>query len=132
MGCANPISLGINTIGEIIFQLPHGPPEHDYQLFLYVDVYDDSDGITQFSIETPVVVIPDENKLNELIENFLAPNNSEFLDTFRNASVQTTSTFILSLIAMINAQTAQSNQTNGSNNVILINIFCDVKFNLFH
>lgn len=115
--------MGKNTLGSVTFQLPHGPEEDNYKIFVYVDVYDDSDGITRFDIPNQVVVEPNEDKINQLIENFLAPNNSEFIDTFKNASVQTTSTFILSLTAMINNQPV-TNYTNGSNFVRLkIKIF---------
>lgn len=118
MGNANPISLGKNSLGVNVFQLPHGPKDDDYKITIFIDIYDDSDGITTFVIEELVIVEPNEDKINQLIENFLAPNNSDFLDAFKNASIQTTSTFILSLTAMINNQPV-INSTNGSNSVII-------------
>lgn len=108
--------MGKNQKGISTFQLPHGPKDDDYKITIFVDIYDDSDGISRFIIEEPIIVEPNEEKINLLIENFLAPNNSHFLEAFKNASVQTTSTFVMSLTAMINNQPVL-NTTNGTNNV---------------
>ncbi len=111
--------MGINKKGKLIFQLPSGPKDHDFQITLYVAVYDDSDGITKYVIPDPVVVTPDYDALNELVDSFISPNNTEFIDSFVNRStVASLSTFMMSLISMVNEQTI-SNSTNGSNSVKL-------------
>jgi len=117
LGCSNPISLGINKKGNLTFQLPSGPKDHDYQIILYVDVFDDSDGVTQYVIPETVVVAPNQDALNQLVESFIAPNNTEFIESFVNSStIVTISTFMMSLNVMVAEQTLV-NSTNGSNSV---------------
>ncbi len=121
-GSQNPISLGKNFKGATEFQLPHGPREDGYRISIYVDIYDDSDGKTRYYFEEAVIVTPDQEKLNRLIEEFIDPNNTEFIDSFKNATIKSTSAFILSLTAMVNFPITNSIEyANGSNETNSVN-----------
>lgn len=100
-------------------------------------VTDDSDGSTLCNIETPVVVIPNNDIIMQLAESFLNENpvnlsshnltfNSSsqetslsLVDTLKNSDLETVSTFIMIFTTMLNSQTVMSsNSSNVTNSTI--------------
>ena len=114
------------------FKLPNGAKEDGYQVYLFVHVTDDSDGYAIYNIETPVVVLPNNDIILQLAESFLNENpvnlsshnltfNSSLqentlslVDTLKNSDVQTVSTFIMIFTTMLNSVTSVSSNSSNS------------------
>ena len=69
-GITTPISLDQNSNGNSAFQLPSGPESDSYQISLYVNVMDDSDGVTQYNVPMNAVVKPNNDLVNNLAKCF--------------------------------------------------------------
>lgn len=112
------------------FKLPHGPKEENYEIHLYVQITDDSDGYFEYHISTPVIVLPNDELIQKFTAAFLEDNSNstsnsstknEFLEELRNSDVSTVTTFIMSYTTIINSQFSlgTSNSSNSSNSVNL-------------
>lgn len=108
--------------------MPHGPKDDNYQIYLYVLITDDSDGVYQYYLSTPVTVLPNDMLIQKFTDAFLEDSSSnstsnstnQFLEELKNSDVATVSTFISSFNSIINSQIylESSNNSNNSNNVI--------------
>jgi hypothetical protein len=120
-GITNPISIDQNSNGNSAFQLPSGPESDSYKISLYVNVMDDSDGVTQYNIPTNAVVKPNNDLVNSLASSFIDSNsdsaNNNLIQTLTKGSVQSTATFVNSFALMLDSQT----NTNLSDKVIILN-----------
>jgi len=50
-------------------QLPQGPQSDSYQIYLSVNIVDDTNGVTTYSLPSPVVVLPNTNLLSDPSSN---------------------------------------------------------------
>ena len=70
-GNENQISLNYNSYGQLIIQLPQGPPTDAYRLYLSVSIIDDMGGFYIYNISIPVTVFP-----NDILANSFATRTS--------------------------------------------------------
>lgn len=63
------MSLGYDSVGQIEFELPLGPAFDEYKMYLYVEVIDNDDGSTRFSLETAVVVEENTDLMDGLMNS---------------------------------------------------------------
>ena len=121
-GITTPISLDQNSNGNSAFQLPSGPESDSYQISLYVNVMDDSDGVTQYNVPTNAVVKPNNDLVNNLAGSLVDSNSgaasNNLIQTLTKGSVQSAATFVNSFAVMLDAQT----NTNLSNSVFILNL----------
>lgn len=119
MGNSNPIILDKNTNGISSFQLPSGPQEDSYKISLFVQIIDDSDGITEHLILTPVIVKQNDQLVNNLANNLLNSNTNDtnMKNNLINGDLLTTSSFITSFVSILDDQKALNNSLNGTNSV---------------
>ena len=108
------------------FQLPHGSEMDDYQIYLFVHIIDDSDGIFEYNVPTTLKIMPNPDLIQQLTAEFinsLSPNSTSdsnstepsFIDTLKAQGVATVTTFIMSFTAMINSQALPASNTSFSN-----------------
>lgn len=133
LGNSIPILLDKISSGVSTFQLPNGPQEDSYKIQIYVEVLDDSDGITEFVLSNTVIVEPNDEIFTNLSNDLLNLNDqsSSLLNNLKNDSVQSTTTFISCFVSMIdlsstviltNQSTNLSNSTITNIQVILYNL----------
>jgi len=63
------MSISYNSLGVGNLQLPQGPQSDSYQIYLSVNIFDDTNGVTTFSLPSPVVVLPNTNLLSDPSSN---------------------------------------------------------------
>jgi hypothetical protein len=101
----NPIYLGQSLSGEVTFQLPPGIESNSYNLSLYVNISDESDGFTQYNISDQVRVEPNNTWIDNLSQNIL--DSSSWLISFlKNGSFQSVVSFMNSFAFMLNSQSS--------------------------
>jgi hypothetical protein len=104
-GNLNPIYLGQSLSGEVTFQLPPGIESNSYNLSLYVNISDESDGFTQYNISDQVRVEPNNTWIDNLSQNIL--DSSSWLISFlKNGSFQSVVSFMNSFAFMLNSQSS--------------------------
>lgn len=106
----NPVLLEKTPNGTSTFQLPNGPIDDSYQISLFVNIIDDSDGVSKFSIQTQIIVKPNVALIDSLSTKLLSTNNTAYLNELKNASVQYTTTFITSFTLTLDNQITESNK----------------------
>ena len=82
--------LSYNSIGQISTHLPPGQSTYSYNISLSVNIIDDTDGITVYSLPYPVTVYADNNLTYSIIES-LIDTNANMINT------QTTNQIMLEL-----------------------------------
>ncbi len=121
----NPFSIGYNSNGILKFQLPQGPTYDSYNLYLFVNVIDNNNGVTVYNLSTPVKVLSNSNVLFDLVKNVMIKNLSlDFVNTIYNGNIQSSSQLITNLISTLNIQSETTQ--NGSV------IFFQIVFNKFY
>jgi hypothetical protein len=68
-GNTNPLSINYNSLGIGNLQLPQGPQSDSYHIYLSVNIFDDTNGVTTYSLSNPVVVLPNTNLLSDSSTN---------------------------------------------------------------
>lgn len=117
-----------NINGTSSFQLPSGPESNFYQLNLYVNIIDDSDGITQYNMPSFVIVKPDNDMFNNFTNSLLGSDIESLTKSLIAGNLKSATAFINSFTLMLDSQTV----TNNTDTVFyyLFNyIYCISKFN---
>lgn len=122
LGNSNPIFLDQISFGVSRFQLPNGPQADAYKIQIYVQILDDSDGITEFRLPNSLIVKPNNNLVNNLSNDLLNSNNdqnSSLISNLKTGNIQTTTTFISSFVSMLDSSSisASANQSTNSSNL---------------
>ncbi|RNA19749.1 polycystic kidney disease 1-like 2 [Brachionus plicatilis] len=110
---SSPIALSYNQNGLLVTQLPQGLYSDGYKMHLFVQIIDDSDAITIYEIENPVVVEVRQDILlgltNQLVND---PENSEFFKQIKSGDLHQASANIISMSLLLREQTenAENNQ----------------------
>jgi len=97
--------LGESLSGEATFQLPPGLESNSYNLSLYVNIIDESDGNTQYNIADQVRVEPNNASINSLSQNIL-DGSSWLISRLKNGSLQSVVSFINSFAFMLNSRSS--------------------------
>ena len=104
------------------FQLPNGPQDDSYKIQIYVEIFDDSDGLTQFNIQNSLIVKPNDELINSLSNDLLNSTNSLLINNLKNGNLQSTTLFISSFTSMLDSSSLSSdNSTNSTNNNVNLN-----------
>lgn len=103
-------------------QLPQGPDTDSYRQYIFVNIIDDSNGITVYYIETPIVVMPNDELTIQLI-NSIANNdvNSQLMIDLNSGNMNVISKNVMALSSVFNTQsftqnTSLSPSSNEDNN----------------
>jgi hypothetical protein len=122
LGNLNPILLNNTSSGVSSFQLPNGPKDDSYKMQIYVEIIDDSDGLTQFRIQNNIIVQPNDQLINNLSNDLLNSTSSSLINNLKNGDLQSTTSFISSFTSMLDSSTSSNspNSTNSTNNVVIL------------
>jgi hypothetical protein len=120
-GNLNPIALNYNSQGTLSIQLPQGPETDSYKIYLYVNVIDDSLGITVFNITNPIQVMPNQNLADNLLADFLSNDpSSPFLSNLQSGNLNTISKTIIGIATVFNIENSVNLIENNMTSVIRI------------
>jgi hypothetical protein len=116
----NPIALNYNQNGILDIQLPQGPTTDSYRQYIFVNIIDDSNGIAVFTIDTPVVVTPNDALVSQLLDSLLSSSDvsSQFMLNLNSGNLNLISKNIIGLSSVLNTQQQMtSTSDNTSSNV---------------
>jgi hypothetical protein len=115
----------------------------DYQIYIYVHIIDDSDGIYEYNIPTQLTVLPNQNLIDEITReliNSIDSNSSSaiesnstqssFIETLKSYGTTNVTTFLMSFTAMLNLEPVITSNSSGnnSNNVLFLFLFNKKKY----
>lgn len=108
--------LDKNNYGLSKFQLPSGPKDDSYKITLYVDIIDDSDGIMTFELVTKCIVKPNQQIINNYVNNLLSDTNKQELkNQLQTNGIKQTVSFITSLTSILENNQIDNTKTNITN-----------------
>jgi hypothetical protein len=127
-GNQNPIALNFNSNGVLSIQLPQGPDTDSYNIYLFVNVIDDSLGTTVYNLPNPVQVKPNENLANELLGDILSNDpRSPFLSNLQSGNLNTIAKTIIGIASVFNIEQPSNSTAINSTNVIKQSILLSFK-----
>jgi len=103
----------------ISVQLPQGPEYDSYRIYLFVNIIDDSGGITVYKLVNPIYVYPNKEATDQVINEILDNNPRSLIVTNLNSgNLKTVTNFVSVLSTQINMQNmiTPSSSVNQSNN----------------
>lgn len=110
-----------NPEGMISVQLPQGPDYDSFKIYLFVNIIDDSGGITVYKLLNPVYVYPNEEATYRVVNEILENNPRSLIVTNLNSgNLKTVTNFVSILSTQINMQNmiAAANSTNETNSTL--------------
>ena len=113
--------MNYDTQGILCVQLPPGPALDSYNVYLYVYIRDNANGITQYNIDRPLKVIPNNEIIESLIDQISSnAQDSIFLNKLTNGNLQESAKGMISILDIINRNSANStnNSTNTTNSTV--------------
>jgi hypothetical protein len=112
-----PLSLSYNSDGILQTQLPQGAFYDSFRLYLFINIIDDSGGITTYAISAPIFVYPNPD-LNSKMYNELTANDprSTAVVTLNSGNLKDVATFITVFSIELNYQATNTNSSNGTKN----------------
>jgi hypothetical protein len=118
----NEIGLTFDSQGSVYIQLPKGPSYDFFKLYLFVQIFDDSDAITVFSITTPVVVEVNSTLAENLALDVLSSTSgtSSILADLANSDLKSSVNTILTITSMINENAGSITETVNSDRMKLL------------
>ncbi len=109
-GISKTLCLDKNTNGySSNFQLPSGPESNSYEINLYVNINDDSDGVTQYDIPLVVIVKPDQDMINNFTSSLFGSSSESVANNLIKGDLMSTTAFINTFTLMLDTQTIISN-----------------------
>lgn len=109
----NLISLNYNTNGQINVQLPQGPQIDSYKIYLSVNIIDDTHGLTTFTLNSPVIVIPNDALTLSLTQSMLNNDQSnQMIKDMNSNNLNIIASNAIALSTVLNAQNETTNETN--------------------
>ncbi len=115
-GNEKPIALNYNSDGYLSIILPQGPDTDSFKLSLFVNIIDDTNGITVYNILKPVVVMPNDNLVENLVDSIASNDeNNQFLIEVNSGNLNLVSKNIIALTASFNAQSSLSTKAGDTN-----------------
>lgn len=120
-GNLNPIALNYNSQGTLSIQLPQGPSTDSYNIYLYVNVIDDSLGLVTYNITNPIQVTPNQNLANNLLADILSNDpKSLFLNNLQSGNLNTISKTIIGIASLFNSEQLSNLTGNNLTSVLRI------------
>ena len=106
-GNKNPIALNYNFDGNLNIILPQGPSTDDFKLYLFVNIVDDTNGITVYKIPQPVFVLPN-NKLVTTLVDAVSQNDqsNNFLVEVNSGNLNLVAQNVIALTSLFNIQSS--------------------------
>ena len=93
----------------MIIILPQGPSSDEYKLYLFVNIIDDTNGITVYNIRQPVVVLPNDNLVTSLIDAISSDDQTnQFLMELNSGNLNLVTKNIIALSSVFNTQSSSS------------------------
>ena len=105
--------MNYNAFGTVSIQLPQGPQSDSYNIYLFVNVIDDSHGTTVYTIPTPVSVVPNNHLANSLAASIA--NNDPASPVFQALNSGNLNLVAKNVIALSSVFNIQSDTTNSDN-----------------
>lgn len=94
-------------------QLPQGPQSDSYKLYLFVNIIDDSLGVTVYNISTPVQVNQNQNLASSLLNDVLTNNPfSSFLNNLQSGNLYVMAKTIIGIACVFNIEGKQDAISN--------------------
>ena len=110
--------MNYNNQGALSIQLPQGPQSDSYRLYLFVNIIDDSLGVTVYNITTPVQVNPNQNLADNLLSDILTNSpTSPFLNNLQSGNLNVVAKTIIGIASVFNIEAQQQDTTLSSDNV---------------
>lgn len=96
--------------------MPLGPDYDSFKLYVFVNIIDDSNGVTTFQIQSPIQVFPETKLLNSYIDEMISStqSSSSLVTKLQQGSINFVSSLIISLSSSLNMITNQSSLSNNS------------------
>jgi len=99
--------------------LPQGPESDSYNIYLFVNIIDDSYGTTVYTILTPVHVTPDNQLANKLATSISNNDpNSPVLQALNSGNLNVVAKSVIALTTVFNIQSI-SNSSSSSNSIYM-------------
>ena len=113
-GNVNPISINFNSLGIGNLQLPQGPESDSYFIYLSVNIIDDTNGVTTFTLPNPVVVLPNSDLLS------ISSTNTQLMTELNSGNVNLVAS---NAIAIANGLNMQFNSSQSSSQTSQVTAF---------
>ena len=109
LGNNNPIGLSFDYNGSVTVQLPAGPAYDNYELNLFVAVFDDLNGPTIFYLNETVIVNIDMPLIDGIVSSILTNDlSSAIVSVLSSGSIKDASNNIISLSSTLNVLASES------------------------
>ena len=110
--------MNYNTNGVLWIQLPQGPDSDGNKIYLFVNVIDDTYGVTVYNLPQPVVVTPNNNLADQLASLITTNDpNSPFLQDLNSGNVNLVAKNVIALTSVFNIQSLSPSASNASTTV---------------
>ena len=117
-GNENPIALNYNSNGDLYIQLPQGPDYDSYKLYLFVNIIDDTYGVTVYNIVKPVTVMPNVNLANNLAASIASNDpDSSFLQNINSRNLNLVAKNVIALTSVFNIQSLSTPTATASTDI---------------
>ena len=115
-GNDNPIALNYNSNGDLWIQLPQGPDSDGNKIYLFVNIIDDTYGVSVYNLPQPVIVTPNNNLADQLASTITSNDpNSPFLQDLNSGNVNLVAKNVIALTSVFNIQSLSSSSAASSN-----------------
>jgi hypothetical protein len=109
------MALNYNTDGMLKTQLSLGPDYDYYRMYLSVNIVDDFNGITTFTLPNPVNVTADTAATNNLISSLVSSDpSSGFLKTLQSGDLNTVAKNVIALASTLNSLVDDDSSSSSS------------------
>ena len=107
--------MNYNSNGDLYIQLPQGPDYDAFKLYLFVNIIDDTYGVTVYNITQPVTVMPNDNLANNLAASIASNDpNSPFLQDLNSGNLNLVAKNVIALSSVFNIQSLSTSSTSAS------------------
>ena len=110
------MSLNFNALGIASLKLPQGPQADSYRVYLRVNIIDDTNGVTLFTIPNPVTVSPNTNLTSSL-------ENGPLLTELNSGNLNLVARNAIALSDGLNMQVDSSQSAEQTNQMAVIREF---------
>lgn len=98
-----PFGLRFDYQGNVSIQLPPGLSTDFDQIYVFVQIFDDSESMTVFNLEMPIVVKTNPVLANSLMDSLLTNDpNSTLASKILTGDLHTSASNIVSFAALLN------------------------------
>lgn len=101
------MSISYNSLGVGNLELPQGSQSDSYHIYLSVNIMDDTNGVTTYSLPSPVLVLPNTNILSN------SSSNVQLMTELNSGNVDLVAINVIAIATGFNMQ-FNSSQTSTS------------------